>query len=99
LTSPGRKVSPFVQGGSRGGDDIRFTNAAFVIVNPSESELIMEFEASSSALCQCANCPGSGCDCGCQSVTQAVSEQPVPQHCTCGPRCGCDAAKQGCLCD
>lgn len=50
--------------------------------------------------CQCTNCPGAGCTCGCQHAA------PAPQQacacgpaCQCGPGCQCDAAEAGCVCN
>ncbi len=45
------------------------------------------------ALCTCANCPGAGCQCGCQ--TGAISAAAA---CKCGDACRCDGPEQGCLC-
>ncbi len=47
--------------------------------------------------CQCVDCPGAGCRCGCQGDAQpqsAVQQRP----CMCGPRCACNAAEPGCRC-
>jgi len=43
--------------------------------------------------CECIDCPGAGCLCGCEHP----ATQALPQACSCGG-CGCDAAEQGCLC-
>jgi hypothetical protein len=48
--------------------------------------------------CQCVNCPGAGCRCGCQTQAQPQTAPASAAACACGPRCGCDAAEQGCLC-
>lgn len=54
--------------------------------------------------CQCANCPGAGCQCGCQHATPAGAT-PARQACACGPACQCgpgcqcDAAESGCVCN
>lgn len=45
--------------------------------------------------CACTNCPGAGCQCGCQGGASVVA---APAACNCGPSCGCDAAEQGCVC-
>jgi hypothetical protein len=42
-------------------------------------------------VCTCANCPGAGCQCGCQTVTASAA-------CNCGPACGCEGPEQGCVC-
>ena len=48
--------------------------------------------------CNCSKCPGAGCQCGCQSGKAAGATLAAPTGCACGPRCGCEAAEQGCLC-
>lgn len=48
--------------------------------------------------CQCADCPGDRCRCGCQGDATPPAAAAAPQACTCGPRCDCSAAEQGCLC-
>lgn len=55
--------------------------------------------ASMDRRCQCANCPGAGCTCGCQhgSATPAMQAAAAPS-CACGPACRCDGAEAGCLC-
>ncbi|WP_284618632.1 hypothetical protein [Aquabacterium humicola] len=55
--------------------------------------------ASMDRRCQCANCPGASCTCGCQhgSAMPAMQAAAAPA-CHCGPNCGCDAGEQGCLC-
>lgn len=48
-------------------------------------------------LCNCGNCAGAACHCGCQlAATAAISE--ASRNCACGATCGC-AAEQGCLCN
>jgi len=47
--------------------------------------------------CQCPNCPGAGCRCGCQDPTSALAVHAAPPSCGCAC-CGCEAAEQGCLC-
>jgi hypothetical protein len=49
-------------------------------------------------LCQCIDCPGASCRCGCQSDAAPPTPAAAPPACACGPRCGCAAAPQGCLC-
>jgi len=49
--------------------------------------------------CQCVNCSGASCRCGCRSVAAtAPAAAATRPACNCGSRCGCDAAEQGCLC-
>jgi hypothetical protein len=48
--------------------------------------------------CQCSNCPGAGCQCGCQAATAELQQNAAGTACNCGHACGCDAAEQGCLC-
>lgn len=47
--------------------------------------------------CQCTECPGAGCRCGCQQPAPALALQAAPPSCGC-ESCGCEAAEQGCLC-
>lgn len=44
--------------------------------------------------CNCTNCPGEDCQCGCQAAAFVAA----PPACTCGPSCGCEGAEQGCVC-
>jgi hypothetical protein len=48
--------------------------------------------------CTCVNCPGEGCQCGCQATVSTLSINYAGLRCACGPSCGCDGAEQGCLC-
>ena len=48
--------------------------------------------------CQCVDCPGSSCRCGCQADATLSTPPVATQACACGPRCGCEAGEQGCLC-
>ena len=48
--------------------------------------------------CQCVDCPGSSCLCGCQANSTPSTRLVAGQACTCACRCGCEAAEQGCLC-
>ena len=48
--------------------------------------------------CRCIDCPGAGCQCGCQTDASTSRAPAAGSPCACGPRCGCDAAEQGCLC-
>lgn len=48
--------------------------------------------------CECSNCPGAGCQCGCQPTMRAVQPNDARAACNCAHACGCDAAEQGCLC-
>jgi hypothetical protein len=48
--------------------------------------------------CTCTNCPGNGCQCGCQSTMSAAPTYSAAQQCQCGPACRCEGAEQGCLC-
>ncbi len=48
-------------------------------------------------LCNCIDCPGAGCRCGCQAEASAPT-LAAPARCACGPACGCEGAEQGCLC-
>lgn len=45
--------------------------------------------------CECIECVGAGCPCGCQT---SASERRIGSTCTCGCRngkpCGCDASQQ-----
>lgn len=52
----------------------------------------------STLYCQCADCPGANCPCGCQADATPPATQLAGLSCTCASRCGCDAAEQGCLC-
>jgi hypothetical protein len=54
--------------------------------------------ASNTPSCQCVECPGAGCRCGCQHAATPPAAATAVQACACGPRCGCDAAQQGCSC-
>ncbi|MBC5786214.1 hypothetical protein H8N03_24975 [Ramlibacter sp. USB13] len=52
--------------------------------------------------CQCANCPGAACQCGCQDPTPAAAPRQAcacGPACQCGPGCQCDAAEAGCVCN
>ncbi len=53
--------------------------------------------ATSTPSCLCTDCPGTDCRCGCNDRTPPVA-LGASATCACGPRCGCDAAEQGCLC-
>lgn len=53
----------------------------------------------SNVQCQCVNCPGADCLCGCQTDRAPQTAPAAALACECGPRCGCDAAEQGCLCN
>jgi hypothetical protein len=48
--------------------------------------------------CQCTDCPGQSCSCGCQADATLPAATAASPACACGPRCGCDAGEQGCLC-
>jgi len=48
--------------------------------------------------CDCTNCPGTGCQCGCQVVSLASPSTATPPRCACGQGCSCEAAEQGCVC-
>jgi hypothetical protein len=48
------------------------------------------------ASCQCVDCPGASCTCGCQAAASTTLAAGLA--CACGPSCNCDAADQGCLC-
>ena len=48
--------------------------------------------------CQCVDCPGAGCLCGCQADSNLSTAPAAGQACACASRCGCEAAEQGCLC-
>jgi hypothetical protein len=48
--------------------------------------------------CPCVDCPGDSCRCGCQGDVTPPAAAAARPTCACGPRCGCDAAEQGCLC-
>lgn len=48
--------------------------------------------------CTCTNCPGAGCQCGCQAAVTAAPIDYAAAACSCGPACRCGAAEQGCLC-
>jgi hypothetical protein len=48
--------------------------------------------------CQCVDCPGSSCLCGCLADSAPSVALIAAQACTCGSGCGCEAAEQGCLC-
>jgi hypothetical protein len=50
-------------------------------------------ETSMVKACDCVNCPGAGCTCGCQSGMAAAAS------CACGSACGCEGGEQGCLCN
>jgi len=62
--------------------------------------LIKEFfmNHAMSAQCNCTNCPGAGCPCGCQTGTSVNYAPALPPQCDCGPTCGCEGAEQGCVC-
>jgi hypothetical protein len=49
--------------------------------------------------CQCADCPGSSCLCGCQADATPSTTLGAVQACACASSCGCEAAEQGCLCN
>jgi hypothetical protein len=59
-------------------------------------ELLMNYPMNDR--CNCTNCSGDGCVCGCQAELSAVCAVATPPHCECGPACGCEAAEQGCVC-
>jgi hypothetical protein len=48
--------------------------------------------------CNCTNCPGANCQCGCQTAKSASVPMALPAACACGAHCACDAAEQGCVC-
>ncbi len=48
-------------------------------------------------LCNCIDCPGEGCRCGCQA-NHSGATLATPAACGCGTGCGCEGAEQGCLC-
>ena len=50
-------------------------------------------------LCQCANCPGQACQCGCQLAATAPAITEAQSSCVCGGSCGCSASGQHCLCN
>jgi hypothetical protein len=48
--------------------------------------------------CQCTNCPGPECTCGCQSGGSACACAPARAcgpTCQCGPDCACQSAVEG----
>ena len=48
--------------------------------------------------CECVDCQGTDCRCGCQADANPPSTHAAAPVCACGLRCGCEAAEQGCLC-
>ena len=50
------------------------------------------------AQCNCSNCPGAGCQCGCQTGSSITPAMALPPQCNCAPACGCEGAEQGCVC-
>jgi hypothetical protein len=54
--------------------------------------------ATNNSLCQCPDCPGSGCHCGCQNQ-QAFSANAAAcacgTSCRCGEACNCKTTPQG----
>ena len=48
--------------------------------------------------CNCTNCPGTGCQCGCQAAALPAASAATPPYCACGQGCSCEAAEQGCVC-
>lgn len=59
---------------------------------PTERSIAMNTTTQSP--CDCAACPGAGCDCGCQTTAE---QNPCAcgTGCTCGPHCQCGT---GCAC-
>jgi hypothetical protein len=49
--------------------------------------------------CQCIDCPGASCRCGCQLTQASPPAQAADKPCACGPQCNCDSAGNGCACD
>lgn len=39
--------------------------------------------------CQCSDCPGASCRCGCQHVEAAAPAAAAGPSCACGPTCAC----------
>ena len=52
----------------------------------------------SNPACQCTNCPGIGCQCGCAATEVLPTLNAAAAACACGTACGCEAAEQGCVC-
>ncbi|NCT83018.1 MAG: hypothetical protein GXC94_07755 [Comamonadaceae bacterium] len=42
-------------------------------------------DTQTSQACRCNDCPGTGCNCGCQA-------KPAQPSCACGPQCRCGPA-------
>jgi hypothetical protein len=48
--------------------------------------------------CECADCPGASCACGCNAAPDASRTAVQAPPCTCGSSCACQATERGCLC-
>jgi hypothetical protein len=48
--------------------------------------------------CNCLNCAGDACQCGCQATQPELLANYAESDCRCGPNCPCEGGEQGCLC-
>ena len=66
----------------------------------SETSTLQEsfMNTTSTSSCQCVDCPGASCRCGCQAAATPPTTAVAGAACTCAMRCGCEGAEQGCLC-